>query len=396
MAEKKINRYALLDSFRGLTILWILCFHVLNGVRESYGAILNQIISHGYFGVSIFFVISGYSIASSIFNSNHSSFQPHLYLIRRLKRIYYCYWWHLLFVALIIPFLIAVVLMLKSHSFNIVFFQYSIAEWFQIATLTKVFSSNSWKLNEAFLPFNGVVWYIAIIVQIYLFVTICLYFRKIFNLLLFIGFIASILTCLTEIRGWIPFGLFLPSFYHFYIGIAIFYLIRTSSSPMRKKTQIAIFSVLLFLLLICIINENISVGFSFPFFTGFVIFILYDYDFSLNQLFLVRLFSLIGVFSYSLYLLHVPLSRIVGMFVWHLVPLSIELSWPLFLVPGIIILSFFRYLFFEKPLNQSDIINCLLSPIDTIKSGLGFIKQLLFNKNIPSQMEGHVVKNCTS
>lgn len=373
MAEKPIGRYNLLDAFRGLAILWIVCFHVLQGDRDSYGGILSQIINHGHLGVSVFFVISGYSISASIFRNRTFYHQPYLFLIRRLRRIYFCYWWHLLFAVLIFPVIRAIFSMLKSHSLDVPHFHYSISEWLQIFLLTKVFTSDSWMLHKSFLPLNGPLWYIAIIVQIYLFVTFCLYFKKRAHLILFLGFVASLSTYIPTIANWCPFGLFLPLFSQFYIGIIIFYLIKMNFSPRRKIAQLTAFSLFLILLTICFIY-NKFVSFSFALVTGSVIFILYDYNYRLNQLLLVRLLGLIGGFSYSLYLIHIPLWPLVEMFVRNLIPLSTVFRLPLFSVPILIILSFIWYLFFEHPDNQRHTIKSLLSPVVTIRNGLRLIR----------------------
>src|SRR6267143_1894726 len=98
-----LTRYKLLDAFRGLAILWIVCFHLLPSDKEYYGFFINTLIKHGYLGVSIFLVISGYGIAALTSSAAHYH-QPHIILKRRLKKIYFSYWWSLLISALIIPF----------------------------------------------------------------------------------------------------------------------------------------------------------------------------------------------------------------------------------------------------------------------------------------------------
>ena len=64
--SRERGRFAILDGFRGLAILWIVCYHLLPDVQKYYDPALDTIIAHGFLGVSIFFVISGYGIASSI------------------------------------------------------------------------------------------------------------------------------------------------------------------------------------------------------------------------------------------------------------------------------------------------------------------------------------------
>lgn len=56
MPNNPLRRYELLDSFRGFAILLVVCFHIMAGVGESYGVLINKLINTGYLGVSIFCV----------------------------------------------------------------------------------------------------------------------------------------------------------------------------------------------------------------------------------------------------------------------------------------------------------------------------------------------------
>lgn len=341
------SRYILLDAFRGISILWIVCFHVLKDVREQYIFILDFIISYGHLGVQIFFVISGYGIAVSV-DSRYQ--KPLTFLLFRLRRIYLPYWWHLLFALLIIPLVTSIISMFKTKSLDVFFHNYGYLELFKIATLTKVFFAKSWKLNEAFLPLNGVVWYIAIIVQIYIFITVCLYTPKKMIRILILVFIISLITNIPFIYNYIPYGLFLPYFSHFFIGILVYHILRNNLVPKRMFFKIFIIFLFAIAVYFCsYYSRSISVlQLLFSFLIGSIILVLHKYDNKLSILFVIKPFILLGTFSYSLYLLHCPLWPLVGMFVKNLVPLPNYLSAPFFLVPGIIVLSFFWYLFFEK------------------------------------------------
>lgn len=379
MTDVPLKRYQLLDAFRGLAILWIVCFHVLADVREQYGTVLNYIIAKGYLGVSIFFVISGYGVAASTSHGTYSR-KPLSFLSRRLKRIYFPYWWHLLFAVLVIPVLSALVSMIKSHTFDISLVSYSILDWLQIITLVKIFSAVNWKLNVAFLPLNGVVWYLAIIVQMYLFVSICFHFKKYYSSLLVVGFVASLLTNFTTIKETLPYGIFFPYFPQFCIGVFVFSLLRKSLVPETKLSKTVIMLLGIGALYYCASNEKELLSLSFAIVTGFIFLIMHKYDSSLSRSFFVRLLYLMGTFSFSLYLLHVPLWPFVGMFVRNLVPLPYILSGPFILVPGIIVLSFFWYLFFERPSTQQEIVNCIFCPIHTIRSGVKRALTLVYDR----------------
>ncbi len=369
-----IRRYQLIDSIRGIAILWIVCFHVLAGVREEYGFLVNYIIKHGSLGVSAFFVISGYGISSTISQGYYWG-KPFLFLKKRLNRIYQPYWWHLLFAALIIPVVSSLFAYLKSRNFNINLFDYSIFEWLEIVTLSKVFTASSWKLNIAFLPINGVVWFIAIIVQIYIFISICLFFgKKHFYNLLLVGFAISIVSIFSIAKEYLPIGLFIPYFSMFYIGFVLHFIIKNKSIPQNLFLRIIILSSSSSLLSYCLYTKNQFRSFSFALFIGVVLLEMWKYDKKLSKFLPIKLFYMLGIFSYSLYLLHVPLWPFVGMFVRNLIPLPPNLSGPFVLIPIIIILSYIWYLFFEKPTTFQECLTNMFHPARVIREGTGFFK----------------------
>jgi peptidoglycan/LPS O-acetylase OafA/YrhL len=115
---------------------------VLIDVQTQYGIVLYYIIKSGHLGVQIFFVISGYGVANLIYRIQDQ--KPLNFLLNRLRRIYIPYFWSLVFASLIIPISISIVSMIKPHRFNHEFIKYSITEWLEFASLTKVFSSTSW------------------------------------------------------------------------------------------------------------------------------------------------------------------------------------------------------------------------------------------------------------
>jgi len=378
MADDPI-RYKLLNAFRGMAILWIVCFHLLCSACENYGFIINAVIKHGYLGVSVFFVLSGYGIAAStsIATGYH---HPHRFLMRRLKKIYFCYWWSLLITALIIPFFHAIALIFKTHAFIFLPPPYSLMEWFQVITLIKVFSATSWALHISFDPLNGPIWFLAVIVQIYIYVFICLYFNKHYALLMFLGFIAAMLTYVPAIKDILPYGIFVPYFAQFYVGFAVYALIRRNYVPQKKLTMLLIFITSLGIFYFCASKDNQFLPLCFALTVGYVFLITYKYDCKLEHFLVARIFYIIGLFSYSLYLLHFPLRIWGGMFAKNIFPFLGDSTKPLVNVAVVITLSFIWYLFFEKPSSQINILKCLSSPIHTLASGLNLIKRIAYQK----------------
>jgi len=282
-------------------------------------------------------VISGYGIAAAL----SRNISPLVFLWARIKRIYPVYWWHLLFAALIIPAVSAIVSLLKSHPFSPDFFRYSFPEWLHIVALTKVFLAQDWRLNLAFLPLNGVIWYIAVIVQIYIVVTLCMS-MKWRNTALFILFIASIASVIPGIKVYIPYGLFMPYFPLVYIGMTIHeFLMHKQPVPLMATIALSI--------AVCFFSSYIDVQYIVASLVSGLIFLaLYRFDDVLSRLPALRSLSWIGGFSYSLYLMHVPLWPFVNMFIRNLVPIPDVISGPLILVPGIICLTYLWHLLFER------------------------------------------------
>jgi len=372
------KEYELIDTLKGLAILAVVCVHLLPSVPGCYGFVKNIIIIYGVHGLSIFFVISGYGIAASTSNAAYHH-QPHMFLMRRLKKIFFCYWWSLLITALLIPLAHAVALTFKTHTF-IFFSPYSLVEWIQVITLEKIFSATSWALNTAFDPVNAPIWYVAIIVQIYIYVFVCLYFGKYFPFLMFIGFIASLLTYVPVIKDILPYGVFLPYFAQVYVGFIVYPLLKTGFITKKKLITYLLFFFLLASCCFCAFKHNQFFTLSYALIIGYVLLVMYEHNFKLERFLVVRLFSILGAFSYSLYLLHFPLRILAGMFAKNLIPFLGDFTQPLVVVALAIIFSFIWYLFFEKPSSQINVLKCLASPIHTIASGMNLARRTAFKE----------------
>jgi peptidoglycan/LPS O-acetylase OafA/YrhL len=78
-----MKHYRFLDTLRGFAAMWVVVFH-LNETRDWPPSVYQTIVSHGWLGVPIFFVISGFVVQASARRSN-SVFG---FLSRRFWRIY--------------------------------------------------------------------------------------------------------------------------------------------------------------------------------------------------------------------------------------------------------------------------------------------------------------------
>ncbi len=93
------NRAVLFDVLRGIAVLSVMVLHTgTHGLSRStswYDTCLWPILSHGYLGVQLFFVISGYCIQGAVESARQHPQPLRTFLYRRARRIYPPYWWSL-------------------------------------------------------------------------------------------------------------------------------------------------------------------------------------------------------------------------------------------------------------------------------------------------------------
>lgn len=102
MADRQDHSYQLLDAWRGWAALWVVFYHGYNTFagRENFIAeyvpFLGWVAARGWFGVHLFFVISGYCIAACLANARRKNRGAGQFLRDRLLRIFPVYWCALL------------------------------------------------------------------------------------------------------------------------------------------------------------------------------------------------------------------------------------------------------------------------------------------------------------
>ncbi len=169
MAPPVHSRYLLIDSLRGLASFWILCLHVLPFTGDASG-FWPQLIEFGRIGTDFFFVTSGYLAAISC-NKLLLKEQPTPWFTfskSRFKRIFAIYWFSLIFAIVVVPVVCALLSYFKSGHLQMELFTLSATELLLYSSVLQVFTAQSWQLNTAFSELNGVYWFIAVLLQIYL------------------------------------------------------------------------------------------------------------------------------------------------------------------------------------------------------------------------------------
>jgi peptidoglycan/LPS O-acetylase OafA/YrhL len=97
MSDTASTRVAQLDGLRGLAIGLVLLFHY--GVAFAGNRILGPIISEGWIGVDLFFVMSGFLIGGIVIAKRDAANFYSVFYLRRILRIFPLYYMLLLVVA---------------------------------------------------------------------------------------------------------------------------------------------------------------------------------------------------------------------------------------------------------------------------------------------------------
>ena len=225
-------RFKTFNGFKGLASLMILSFHVLSGAF-AHSQYLHIILVRMCIGTDIFFVISGFGVSVAAHKIIYEGKPVKGFISKRINRIYLTYVLSLFFAALVIPSISSFVSFFKSHSLVFSYCKYSLYEWVKILTLTRIFDSTNWMLNEPFLPLNGVYWFIAVIVQMYLMVAIALVYKRHYYKIVTVITLLSLSCLIPSVKHFIPSGLFLPKWCEFAVGIVLFQIIRKFPFPDR-------------------------------------------------------------------------------------------------------------------------------------------------------------------
>jgi peptidoglycan/LPS O-acetylase OafA/YrhL len=92
------ERFTYIDALRGLAAVWVMFHHFIFGHMNAVSAhgmaaeALRTVAAHGYLGVEIFFVLSGFVISYSVRNASITPRFVGLFALRRSVRLDPPYW----------------------------------------------------------------------------------------------------------------------------------------------------------------------------------------------------------------------------------------------------------------------------------------------------------------
>jgi len=353
----RMEPYRTLEAWRGFASLWVVMFHAAHATFVRYPdlryARIYAFSAFGSLGVQLFFVISGYCIATAACNvlPRERGFQR--FLRARLRRIYPTYWsaWLTAAASTVFAGLAAKALHLgSSYSAANDVLRQPAPYWLSNVTLTQVLTHH--------LSLISPTWTLCYEMGFYLVVALLISVpflvrepRSFLNALHGLTVAALLVLTLAPQYQFYPLDLW-PQFG---LGVVIYDIAR---HPGEKRPR-------LWMLLVSALFLTFALRYDLPAgpehassrltFTaaltfGMLLLLLYRFDAALSRLKVVRAFSRIGLFSYSLYLIHMLVIGIVNQIVHlaefperlHLIPFSVT-------VLVAVAAGGIFYRFFERP-----------------------------------------------
>jgi peptidoglycan/LPS O-acetylase OafA/YrhL len=337
------------DGLRALAALFVVVHHAfltiwpidLRVSPQGVDELLTNWAAYGHFAVSVFIVISGY-VLTLPYRDDEKAITVSRFYWRRVKRILPAYYASIAFALLLIWLYIG--RKTGTHwDISIPITERGLAE--HVAMVHHVFGNAE---------FNHVLWSIGVECQIYL----------LFPVLLWVWRRWGPLACLL-LGTVVGYGLYYALRRTPYEGVTPQYLslfcmgMMAAYAPRLKGMPWLLLSLLGVMIVVWQAHATAYyfIAQRFAFFDGIVglatmCLLIGTYEGGRAKQFLSwGPLAGIGLFSYSLYLLHAPLLQVF----WQLVPQTQERHWPSFLLllavsfPPILLLSYLSYRFIEKP-----------------------------------------------
>ncbi len=338
-----MKKYYSLELLRFLSSMSVLIYHYrhfysplnilsvdkFNTANNSlpFSKFLGVIYEYGFYGVHIFYVISGFVFAHVYLKiRDETSFKE--FSINRLSRLY-----PLHFATLIVVALLQIAFLTNYENFQ---FDY-INNFFHF--FLQIFFISSWGF-ESGLSFNGPIWSVSIEIGIYLIFFILINLIKKYELKIIV--LINILLIFVDKSGLS--SLFLDCARLFFSGVLIYYLL------ISKLNFIMLLAISLILLFFSFVG-NFK---TFLFCPALILFFLSFENFITKDK-IKNNFITLGNWTYALYLLHVPLQLIIILILEKFFDYQDIYSNHLFFILYLILLLIFSHLvfnFYEKPLNK--------------------------------------------
>jgi peptidoglycan/LPS O-acetylase OafA/YrhL len=281
------HRFTVVDALRAVAAMWVVLFHAVEGehinrIAATLPNWINSALGLGNAGVAIFFVLSGFVIAHSLYEKTMSPSLCCRFMVRRSIRLDPPYW-----IAIIFTVAMAY-----------------ISAWFVVGKNAPQFSIGQILAHVVYAQdllgyenINTVFWTLCIELQFYLF----------YCLLLMVGGVATVAVSGILALAWplgllseniIP-GLFAPLWFGFFLGVVAYW-------SYRAKTLIPWFWCYAILVLMFAVIRADSFAAVCACTAGFLS-LMGSADW-LGSAFAWGWLQFLGAISYSLYLIHNPVT----------------------------------------------------------------------------------------
>ena len=350
-----------IDSLRAISVLFVIFFHLKLPYFEG-----------GYLGVDIFFVISGFLITKIILQDlDDKKFTIKNFYLRRIRRI--------------IPLVLFVTFVSLIFAY-LIFFPKEFNDFLKSIFFINLFISNIWYGSKG--GYFGPVleqdpsihfWSLSVEEQFYLFYPILflIFFKtkKIRNFIFLMYIIIFFSFSISQFGGNLKFNypyiekefnfFSIPQFafystitraWEILIGCVAALYSHNKKRKITYQTYVINISFIFLILSLFFLKDNIphpSLLTFIPIFFTILILIYNEDNFSKNKILNSRVFSSIGLISFSLYLWHQPVFVYAGLY--NIIEQNIYYKFLLFVL--IFIISFFSWRFIEKPFRNKKIIN---------------------------------------
>ena len=341
-----------IDSLRAISVIAVIIYHA-----KIY-LLGNLTLPGGYYGVDIFFVISGYLITSIIYYDlieNKFSFKN--FYIKRARRI---------LPALLLTIIISIILSWFS-AMPTAFIDYSKSVLYSIGFISNYyfyFSGLEYGAISGLLKPLLHTWSLGIEEQFYIIFPLFLifgynFFKKNLIFYIFIFFLLSFFIALyfSKINPALSFYLLPSRVWELLIGPLLFFFeiklnFKVSKIVSNLLTLFGLSLIFVSFTIIYDIEPSPNLKTLIPLIGTSIIILFYKKEGILNIFFTNKLAIWIGLTSYSLYLIHYPVFAFVranrlaqGIYEFSLVGIIIIIS------------SFLSYLFIEKPFRNRKFIS---------------------------------------
>ena len=297
-----------IDGLRAIAVVSVIFYHA---TLDIFGI---RLFPGGYLGVDIFFVISGYLITAIISNEFYekNNFSLINFFDRRIRRIFPALW--LAIIIFLLPsfyYLISFAFVSDVKSINSIF---TFSTNYYYSYINQVYGTES-SLDKPFLH----TWSIALEFQFYAFISIFFllaykYFNKFYLHVLILFFLISLVFCqinsvINPVSNfYLPYG----RFWEFIAGCFVYFLEKKINKDKKNFFTFTLPLVNLFLIIFCFFyfNNNTihpSIITLILIINVCLLIIFSHHNFFIENILTSKLFTKIGLLSYSLYIFHYPL-----------------------------------------------------------------------------------------